>query len=145
MRILYGQTVKRVLFGRDIKQFSPKDYDRAIVRLPGVCVDRRARLSLTEEHLSKGIGSIGATGSGKTYCIRRMVSEIRSNSSNYSMIVVQAKDDFNDMFREGDLILEQGLNSDKSIKWNLFKDILADGYDMKMIKLNARQFVKHLF
>lgn len=145
MRILYGQTVKRVLLGRDIREFSPKDYDRAIVRLPGVCVDRRARLSLTEEHLSKGIGSIGATGSGKTYCIRRMVSEIRSNSSNYSMIVVQAKDDFNDMFREGDLILEQGLNSDKSIKWNLFKDILADGYDMKMIKLNARQFVKHLF
>ena len=145
VRILYGQTVKRVLFGRDIKEFSPKDYDRAIVSLPGACVDRRARLSLTEGHLSKGVGFIGATGSGKTYLIRRMVSELRVKSSNYSMVVVQAKDDFEDMFREGDLILEQGINSNKSIKWNLFKDILADGYDMKMIELNARQFVKHLF
>lgn len=142
---LYGQTVKRVLFGRDIKELSPKDYDSTVVNLPGVCVDRRARLSLTEEHLSKGIGTIGATGSGKTYCIRQMVSELRANSSKYSMVVVQAKDDFNDMFREGDLVLEQGVNSDKSIKWNLFEDILVDGYDMKMIELNTRQFVKHLF
>ena len=116
VRILYGQTVKRVLFGRDIKEFSPKDYDRAIVSLPGACVDRRARLSLTEGHLSKGVGFIGATGSGKTYLIRRMVSELRVKSSNYSMVVVQAKDDFEDMFREGDLILEQGINSNKSIK-----------------------------
>lgn len=142
---MYGQTIKRALFENDINERSPKDYDRALVSLPGICADRSAILSLTDEHLSKGIGFIGATGSGKTYCIKRMVSELRANSSNYSMVIVQAKDDFDDMLQEGDLILEQGMNSDKSIKWNLFKDILADGYEMKMIELNTRQFVKHLF
>lgn len=142
---LYGQTVKRVLFGRDIKELSPIDYDRTVVSLPGVCVDRRARLSLTDEHFSKGIGAIGATGSGKTYCIRRMIKDIRMNTNNYSMVIVQAKEDFDDLYVVGDLILEQGNNSEKSIKWNLFNDILADGYDMKMVELNTRQFVKHLF
>ena len=145
MIALYGQTAKRVLFGRDINELSPKDYDSSVVSLSGRCANRKTRLYLTDDHLRKGLGAIGATGSGKTYCIRRIVSELRSNYSNYSMVVVQAKDDFDDMFLDGDLILEQGINSDKSIKWNLFKDILADGYDMKMIELNARQFVKHLF
>ena len=64
---------------------------------------------MTDDHLRKGLGAIGATGSGKTYCIRRIVSELRSNYSNYSMVVVQAKDDFDDMFLDGDLILEQGI------------------------------------
>lgn len=135
---MYGQTAKRVLFGRDINELSPKDYDSSVVSLSGRCANRKTRLYLTDDHLRKGLGAIGATGSGKTYCIRRIVSELRSNYSNYSMVVVQAKDDFDDMFLDGDLILEQGINSDKSIKWNLFKDILADGYDMKMIELNAR-------
>ena len=142
---LYGQTIKKVLFGCDIKELKPKDYDKAVVSLSGVCVDRKASLSLTDDHLSKGIGAIGATGSGKTYCIRRIVRELRMNTNNYSMVILQAKNDFNSILQEGDLILEQGINSDKSVKWNLFKDILADGYNMEMIELNTRQFVKHLF
>lgn len=142
---MYGQTIKRVLFGKDIKECEPWEYEQPVVSLPGVCVNKTSRLILNDSHFSKGIGVIGATGAGKTYCIKKIISEVRKNANNYSMVIVQAKDDFNDLYVTGDLILEQGINSERSVKWNLFKDILADGYDMKMVELNTRQFVKHLF
>ncbi len=142
---MYGQTIKRVLFGKDIKEYEPWEYEHPIVSLPGVCVNKTSRLILEDSHFSKGIGVIGATGAGKTYCIKKIISEVRKNANNYSMVIVQAKDDFNDLYIAGDLILEQGIYSERSVKWNLFKDILADGYDMKMVELNTRQFVKHLF
>lgn len=142
---MYGPTVKRVLFGKDIKELRPIQYSNSIVKLPGICVSDRAILSLNDNHFSTGIGVIGATGSGKSYCIKRMLKEIRCNVDNYVMVIVQAKDDFDDLHVSEDLYLEQGSNSAQSVRWNLFGDILADGYDMKMIELNTRQFVEHLF
>lgn len=142
---MYGQAVKRVLFGKDIKELQPGVCINPIISLSGICVSDRSYLSLNDTHLSKGIMTVGATGFGKTYCTKKMVREIRNNIDNYSMVVVQVKDDFDDLYKSGDLFLEQGINSGRSIRWNLFKDILADGYDIKMIELNTRQFVNHLF
>lgn len=142
---MYGQTVKKVLFGEDISEMRPRSLNDSIICLPGNSFTERVNLMLNEEYLGKGIGTIGATGTGKTFFIRYVVKEIRRNMNKYSMVVVQAKDDFDDLYELGDLYLEQGRESGRSIRWNLFKDILGDGYDMKMVELNARQFVKHLF
>lgn len=140
-----GKTVKHVIVGKDIKDMRPAKYENPIINLPGKSMSDRGHFMLTENQLSTGIFTIGATGSGKTYCTKKMVSDIRKNLNHYSMVVVQAKNDYDAMQMPGDLIVEQGRNANRSVKWNLFKDILIDGYGETTVKENTRQFVKHLF
>lgn len=143
---MYGKRIKRLVTGVDINRTSPLTFSDSIIKLAGSCNGNKAHFSLPRNHLYRGISVIGATGTGKTFFMKRFVSSLRDNiDDNYSMIIVQAKNDFNEIMHKNDLILEQGINSDKSVKWNIFNDILADGYDMKMIELNSRQFVKFLF
>lgn len=103
-------------------------------------------MEFTADHLVKGTALIGATGSGKSYCLSKMIKDLRYNMiEDYSMIIIQAKNDFNSLMKPGDLVIEQGVNSNRSVRWNIFRDILSDGYDINMIELNTREFVAHLF
>ncbi|MBR5800453.1 MAG: type IV secretion system DNA-binding domain-containing protein [Lachnospiraceae bacterium] len=144
---MHGNTVKRVVLGTDIKRNLPTKNAESTINLYGMAVNgERSMVTFTKEMLMKGTALIGQTGSGKTYCAKKMVKELRKNlPSNYSMVIVQAKNDFDECVREGDFIIEQGKNSKQSVHWNLFKDILKDGYDDNMIELNTREFVAHLF
>lgn len=144
---MYGNTIKRVILGTDILTNRPVRKDEPIISLYGKAVNNTdSVIDLTKEMLTQGTLLLGETGSGKTYCLKNMVKDIRNNlSSNYSMVIVQAKNDFNDCVMDGDCIIEQGRNSQHSVHWNLFKDILKDGYEDEMVELNAREFVAHLF
>lgn len=144
---MHGNTVKRVALGTDIKRNLPTKNAESTINLYGMAVNgERSMVTFTKEMLMKGTALIGQTGSGKTYCAKKMVKELRKNlPSNYSMVIVQAKNDFDECVREGDFIIEQGKNSKQSVHWNLFKDILKDGYDDNLIELNTREFVAHLF
>lgn len=144
---MYGKAVRRVLVGTDMYTNLPMKRDNPIICLNGKAVNQAdSSIDLSKEVLSQGIGMIGETGSGKTYCIKKMVHDLRNNKDlNYSMVVVQAKNDFDNCLRPGDLRLEQGINSSNSVKWNFFRDILKDGYDDNMLELNAREFASHLF
>lgn len=144
---MYGNTIKRVLLGVDIQRNLPIRRTNPVISLKGVAVNgTNSVIELTGEMLTKGTLMLGETGSGKTYCVKNIVKELRKNlPPNYSMVVVQAKNDFDDCVTEGDCVIEQGKNSQRSVQWNLFQDILKDGYEDKMVELNTREFVAHLF
>ncbi len=138
-------TVKRVIYGCDLNLSRPHKYQNQCVKIEGYdCDDNYAIIGL-DEVLTKGIGIIGPVGSGKTYLIKKMVEPLRAMEEAYSMVVVQAKDDFIDYYRECDLVLEQGGNSKRSVKWNVFRDILYDGYDSSLVELKVRDLIAHLF
>ena len=144
---MYGNIVKRVLMGTDIQCNLPMKIMSPVIRLCGADVNNEfSTIGFSEAMLTQGTLMIGETGSGKTYCLKKMVRELRKNlSENYSMVIVQAKNDFNECAIEGDFFIEQGRNSENSVHWNLFQDILKDGYEDNMVELNTREFVSHLF
>lgn len=145
--IMYGRAIKRVILGTDIQHNLPTRRPKPIVSLYGKAGNNiDAVIDLSKDMLEQGTLLLGETGSGKTYCLKHMVKDIRKNlSDNYSMVVVQSKRDFDDCVMDGDYILEQGINSKQSVCWNFFRDILKDGYDDRMVELNTREFVAHLF
>ena len=147
--MMYGQSVRRIL-GTSGLQESPT-YDDPLIKIPGIGIADTgptgfANMEFTADHLVKGTALIGATGSGKSYCLSKMIKDLRYNMiEDYSMIIIQAKNDFNSLMKPGDLVIEQGVNSNRSVRWSIFRDILSDGYDKNMIELNTREFVAHLF
>lgn len=145
--MMYGKAIKRVIFGTDIQQSLPIRRTNAVVSLHGRTGNNtNSVIDLPKDMLEQGTLLLGETGSGKTYCLKHIVRDIRKNlPGNFSMVVVQAKSDFDDCVVEGDYILEQGINSKQSVHWNLFRDILKDGYEDRMVELNTREFVAHLF
>lgn len=144
---MYGKAVKRVVFGTDINYSIPARRDNVVVSISGKAGNAiETTVDISGDMLLHGTLLLGETGSGKTYCLKRIVKDIRRNlSDDYSMVFVQAKGDVNDCFKEGDYLLEQGKNSRNSVRWNLFHDILKDGYEDSIVELNTREFVSHLF
>lgn len=144
---MYGNTIKRVLLGGDIQSNLPMSSKMPVMRLYGTDVNGKySAIDFSKEMLTQGTLLLGETGSGKTYCLKKMVRELRNSlTDNYSMIIVQAKSDFNECVSEGDYVIEQGRNSQNSVHWNLFRDILKDGYEDNIVELNTREFVAHLF
>lgn len=147
--MMYGHSVRRILGTSGLQE--PSTYDDPLIKIPGIGIADTgpsgfANMEFTADHLVKGTALIGATGSGKSYCLSKMIKDLRYNMiEDYSMIIIQAKNDFNSLMRPDDLVIEQGVNSSRSVRWNIFRDILSDGYDMNMIELNTREFVAHLF
>ena len=144
---MYGNTVKRVLLGTDMKSNLPKRSAAPVISLYGTAVNGTyTAMDYSIEMLTQGTALLGATGSGKTHCLKKMVRGLRASlTANYSMVVVQAKNDFDECVAEGDFVIEQGQNAQNSVHWNLFRDILKDGYEDSMVELNTREFVAHLF
>lgn len=144
---MYGNTVKRVLLGADIHGNLPMRSKSPVISLYGTAVnDEYSAIDFSKEMLTQGTLLLGETGSGKTYCLKKMVRELRKSlPPNYSMVIVQAKNDFNECVTDDDFVIEQGRHSEHSVRWNLFRDILKDGYEDNMVELNTREFVAHLF
>ncbi len=142
---MVGDSIRRILNGKEVNDSIPPKYINPIVDLGGYTYKGSDMFQMTDEQMCKGILFIGATGSGKTYSEKRFVKELRDNLNDYSMVIVQAKNDFNEISRAGDLVMKQGTNSRESIRWNVFSDLLIDGYDWPSIELNTRDFVKNLF
>lgn len=144
---MYGSTVKKVILGTDINYSFPRKCEDAVISIPGKAgKGTDTAIDISEDMLRRGTLLLGETGIGKTYCLKRMTRDIRRNlTDEYSMIFVQAKGDADDCFQEGDYVLEQGRNSGSSIRWNLFRDILKDGYEDEIVELNAREFAAQMF
>ncbi len=142
---MVGDCIRRILYGKEVNDSMPPVYNDPILEIYGSTAKGGNMLQLTDEQMRKGVLFIGATGSGKTYSEKRFIKELRDNSDDYSMVIVQTKNDFNETYRYGDLLLKQGSDGKDSVRWNIFSDLLIDGYDWPSIELNTRDLVKNLF
>lgn len=127
----------------------PKRSFKDIIVLTGEHNGRRADFGLTEEHLDKHSLLIGSTGCGKTTLLNKMISQIQNNmTKNDVMIIFDSKGDFYSKFGKKNRSVLLGNSSQyysTSVRWNVFKEICADGWENRNIITNSQEICKDLF
>lgn len=118
------------------------------VVLPGVYNNQHTYLNLDDDILSKHTLLIGGTGSGKTNIFYYFIEQLKKKmTANDVMIVFDTKGDFESKFyTHGDIILG---NSPKykniTEKWNIYKELVVDGWDDENIQMNTNEITYSLF
>lgn len=140
-RILHGDLLEKNT--PPATQLSPY-----VVRLKGKFRSNPTTFDIDESILSKHSLFIGGTGCGKTTLFFHFVNQIKKSMTNDDvMIIFDSKGDFYNKFgKKEDLLLGNSSQyAQKSVKWNIFKEILADGNDEKSYIFNIHEICKSFF
>lgn len=139
--VIQGNSVQLNLLNNNIKGTKK-------VELPGVYNNQHTYINLDDDILSKHTLLIGGTGSGKTNTFYYFVEQLKKKMTpNDVMIVFDTKGDFERKFyNQGDVILG---NSSKyrniTEKWNIYKELVVDGWDDENIQMNTNEITYSLF
>ena len=139
-KILYGDTLDKIL--------PPQKKTNYIVKLPGTYKGKPTSFEIDTDTLSKHSLFIGGTGCGKTTLFYHFISQIRSRmTSDDVMIIFDSKGDFYSKFgNDKDYVLGNSSQySSRSVKWNIFREILADGFKEKDYLLNIQEICNSFF
>ena len=118
------------------------------VILKGTHQGKTAAFGVDESILSKHMLFVGGTGCGKTNLFYHFVNQLQKNmTSNDVMIIFDSKGDFYSKFYRPDqyVIGNSRQYRDKSLKWNIFKEILADGWNGRDYMMNSSEICGSLF
>ena len=92
---------------------------------------------------------IGGTGCGKTTLFYHFVSQIkRDMTSDDVMIIFDSKGDFYSKFfdKGNDLVIGNSKQyAEESEHWNIYKEILADGWEERDFVLNTQEICRSFF
>ena len=92
---------------------------------------------------------IGGTGSGKTTLFYHFVSQIKDRMTNDDvMIIFDSKGDFYSKFykKSVDLVIGNSRQyANESEHWNIYKEILADGWEERDFIINTQEVCKSFF
>jgi type IV secretory pathway TraG/TraD family ATPase VirD4 len=139
-KLLYGNSAA--------KNSPPNNAPSAMIRLKGRHNGQPATFGLGQDELSKHMLLMGSTGCGKTTLFYHFVDQIRkAMKSDDVMIIFDSKGDFvSKFYHQGDLVMGNSKQyASKSEKWNIYKEILADGWDDKDFVLNTQEICKSFF
>lgn len=139
-----------VLNGNSVHLNTPnmKTNGKSRVSLPGLINNQPTTINLDDDILSKHTLLIGATGTGKTNTFYYFIDQLKKQmNQNDVMIVFDTKGDFErKFFSQGDSIIG---NSKKykniTEKWNIYKELVVDGYDNESIQMNTNEITYSLF
>lgn len=142
-------TGKTVLYGSTLdKNALPPRAERPFVTLNGVFAGKRASFDLTEDTLSKHMMLIGGTGCGKSTLFYHLIHQIRAKMTEQDvMLIFDTKGDYYSRFAcSGDALIGNSPQYyEHSARWNIFKEILADGWEDRQIRMNTMEICKALF
>jgi type IV secretory pathway TraG/TraD family ATPase VirD4 len=140
-RLLHGNSVS--------KNVPPAQIAWAKVRLPGTFAGAPNLIALDDDTLGKQTLLIGGTGSGKTTLLYHIVSQLKSSMTNDDvMIIFDSKGDYHSKFfdKATDLVIGNSKQySAGSEHWNIYKEVLADGYEDRDFIINTQEICKSLF
>ena len=111
---------------------------KPFVSIQGIC----------NEIMSKHILMSGGTGSGKTNAFYHILGQLRNKITNDDVIIVfDTKGDYHKHFgRVGDIVLGNStVYKNKSVKWNVYREILSDGWDIEDIENNVHEIAWSVF
>jgi len=138
----------KLLYGNSVSKNPPQGAASPTVLLKGKHNGQPAAFSIGQDELSKHILLVGGTGCGKTTLFYHFVDQIRrSMTMDDVMIVFDSKGDFySQFFKPSDLVIGNSKQyADKSALWNIYKEMLADGWEDKDFILNAQEICKSFF
>jgi type IV secretory pathway TraG/TraD family ATPase VirD4 len=120
------------------------------VVLSGTSGGKVVSFGLDDDILSKHMLFVGGTGCGKSNLFYHFVKQLKIKmGTDDVMIIFDSKGDFYDKFRptpRKDVVLG---NSPKyrthPERWNIFREVLADGWDDRDIVINTQEICKAFF
>lgn len=135
--------------GDCINQTTPptKCFERSIVTIPGYFNKKQTQLGFSEDVLSKHLLLIGGTGCGKTNVFYYFVQQIKHQlKQDDVMLVFDTKGDFLRFYRPGDVIISNSkTHSNISSKWNIYKEIVVDGFEKNDVYNNTLEISYSFF
>ena len=137
-----------VLYGSLLNQNRPISAKNGKILLKGQYNSQPGMFALDESTLSKHTMLLGGTGCGKTTLFYHFMSQIKKNlTSNDVLIVFDSKGDFYSKFgTPNDLVIGNSPQYyAKSQRWNVFKEILADGWGKNQYTMNAEELCRPFF
>jgi len=139
----------RLLYGNSVSQNAPPSQTSSSkVKLTGTHAGKLSAFYLDNDVLSKHTMLIGSTGCGKTTLFYHFVSQLKRNMTNDDvMIIFDSKGDFHSKFHEAnDLVIGNSKQySASSERWNIYKEILADGWEERDFVINTQEVCKSFF
>ena len=139
---------KQIIFGSSVLQNEVPEIQDAIIHFPGLSMAGDQSFDLSESLLSKHVLLLGGSGCGKTNTFNYMIRDLRQQmTGNDVAIIFDTKGEFYDMFsRPGDYVIGNSVKfREISYTWNIFDEIIADGWDELNINMNAREIASALF
>ena len=138
---------KEVLLGNSLEKNIVPIRKNPHVRLLGNINNKRTELCLSAEDLSTHTLATGGTGSGKTNVIFEITRQIKGQlTAEDVMIIFDTKRDFLTLRDGRDVVISNSLE-DKSdnLAWNIFMEIVADGWEKEAIEINADEIANLIF
>ena len=140
----------RLFYGNSVSQNThPGQSANTKVKLSGTHTGKSSLFTLDSDILSKHTMSIGGTGCGKTTLFNHFVSQLKRNMTNDDvMIIFDSKGDFYSKFynKSNDLVIGNSKQySASSALWNIYKEILADGWEERDFIINTQEICKSFF
>lgn len=136
------------IFGSLVDQNPLMGAKHPSVAIGGVFKSQPAFLNLDEDILSKHLMLIGGTGSGKSNVFYHLIAQIKKQlTPNDVMIIFDTKGDYYNLFKGKNDIVIGNSSTYYSIseKWNIFKEITADGWDEHKIEMNTNEISWSIF
>ena len=136
------------LFGTILDQNQIARVNTPFLRIPGLYKGQAFPLCVDKDILSKHTMLIGGTGCGKTNVFYHFVDQIRRRlTANDSMIIFDTKGDYYQKFPSSNNVAIGGGPSFSAIseKWNIFREIVSDGWDAEEIEVNTQELSWSIF
>lgn len=138
----------QVVFGSSVIENSIPHIDNSLVSLPGEMKGYDCNLGINDDILSKHLLLVGGSGCGKTNTFFYFVDQIkRKMTVNDCMLIFDTKGEYCEKFAEKTDYIIGNNRSFRQIgySWNIFDEILADGWDDLSVLINTREIAAALF
>lgn len=140
---------KNVLQGSSVsKNALPAMPSKPALLLKGEFNGKPASFGLAEDVISKHMMLVGGTGCGKSTLFYHIIEQLKHKMTDDDvMIIFDSKGDFySKFFTSKDCVIGNSPQYiQRSQRWNIFKEILADGWDERQVMMNAQEICKALF
>ena len=137
------KAMQHMVLGTRLDEGKPAACTRPAVKLAGVCRGSRCAVTIGERDLARHVLFVGSSGSGKTNCIAELLAQVKGQMRPHdSMLVFDPKGDFLPFASASDVVVS---SRGSSACWNLFGEVVADGWDEANVRENAREICQTVF
>ena len=140
--------LKKVLEGTLLEKNEPPLITDPLVVIDGACNGKREQFCMDETALSRHTMLIGCSGCGKTNTFFFFVEQLKAKMTEDDvMIIFDTKGDYYERFySEGDFVISTSDEfKDVKDKWNIYREILLDGFDKRAIEAAATEIAWGLY